>query len=119
MIQELEQEVVSCAIVQIVGKLFDILPGAKCLVLCDMRHSDTIQNHFQYLVPEVPTVIQDLPTSLTDPDRFDCLYLTDQNTVHTAIRDAGIEAGRVLSMTELLYMFRITDSMQEFGISLP
>ena len=117
MILELEQEVVSCAIIQIVAKLFEILPGAKCLVICDMRHPDRVQQHFQYLVPDVPTVIQDLPLTLIDPDRFDCLYLTDQKNVHAAIRDAGIEAGRVLSMPELLYMFRITDAMQEFGIN--
>lgn len=107
-IRALEQVVTPGAIFQAMGELFDLTPGAKHLVLCALPNAENMQAQFRELTPAMPTVIRDLPTALNAPDRYDCLYLTNNNETRSAIGAAGIEFGRVTVLSELLHMFRIT-----------
>lgn len=107
-VQDLESDTMLGAIFQSMGELFDMTVGVKHLVLCEMSHSDGLWAAFQNIAPRVPVVIRTLSTALEAVDRYDCLYFTDQDVVRQAIRASGIEAGKVVLLSELMHMFRIT-----------
>ncbi|MEO5341301.1 MAG: glycosyltransferase [Magnetococcus sp. MYC-9] len=108
MIREAEPEVLAGAVVQAVGELFAVSLGARRLVLCFLEGLEAIQARLRQQLPEVPVVVCDLPTILAATDRREALYWTDQQAVATALREAGIDAGRILLHAELQHMFRVT-----------
>lgn len=106
-IRNLETVVALGAALQSVGNIFDATVGIKHLVLCEITDSNW-QTTLHKILPRVPTVARSLSTALDAVDRYDCLYLTDQDAVRSAILTSGIEAGKVLVLSELVRMFGVT-----------
>lgn len=107
-IYQAEQVVVAGAAVQAVGELFELTAGAKQLVLCELTNPASMQAQFNQIVPNMPIIIRDLPTALSSEDRYDCLYLTEQEATRLAMRAAGIRMGKIVVLSEVTHMFRIT-----------
>lgn len=107
-IYQVEETVVAGAAVQAVGELFEITAGAKQLVLCELTDPEKMQAQFNKMVPKMPTVIRDLATALRAEDRYDCLHLTEQPSARQALQAAGIGMGKLVVLSEVTHMFRIT-----------
>ena len=92
---------------QAVGEIFAITVDVHHLVLCGIPDSESAQARFRQIVPGMPTVIREVSTALKASDRQQCVYLVEEDETSRALQAAGVEAGKIMVMSELLKVFRV------------
>ncbi|MBF0428052.1 MAG: tetratricopeptide repeat protein [Magnetococcales bacterium] len=107
-IREMESEVVTGATYQAIKELFEMTVDVQRIVLCNVSNPEVISASFRIIAPEISVVVRNLQTALNEPDWQACLYLTEQESVRHSLHEAGLEIGKVLLTTDLLYLFRVT-----------
>ncbi|MEO5348227.1 MAG: glycosyltransferase [Magnetococcus sp. YQC-3] len=104
-----EREVTFGAAVQAIGELFTMTHGVQCIALCGMSDPESLQSVFRQIVPHVPSVIRSLPEMAAAEDRRDCLWVIEREDLRLTMQAAGIPMGKIVLISDVIRMFRLTE----------
>ncbi|MBF0180659.1 MAG: glycosyltransferase [Magnetococcales bacterium] len=107
LIRKADQEVVGGAVVQTLEQLFRIVTGTRRVVLCELPHVEYWLGHFARVAARMPVEARTLVEAASAADRGEALYLTDRAEARAVLLDAGVEAGRILLLSDLVVMLRV------------
>ena len=106
MIHDSLREITPGAVFQSIEKIFHHTVGAKYLILCDIKDQEIMSCNIRKITKKMPIAIRSMSEALSSSDKYDCIYLTDQEEVRSTIQAAGIEYGKVLLLSDLSQFFK-------------
>ncbi|MBF0295404.1 MAG: glycosyltransferase [Magnetococcales bacterium] len=107
LIRKADHEVVGGAVVQTLERLCQIVTGTRRVVLCEVPHVEYWLGHFTRVAPQLSVEARALTEAASAADRGEALYLTDQAEGRATLLQAGVEAGRILLLSDLVLMLRV------------
>ncbi|MBF0295006.1 MAG: glycosyltransferase [Magnetococcales bacterium] len=97
---------VGAAVMQAVGEIFALFTDARRLVLCGLAEPDPVREALLACDASLPVTVWDPVAALAAADWEGSVYVVESESVQRLLLAAGVEAGRVMVLSDLIFLFR-------------